>query len=139
MPDSSDVDAAVTAKLLGDATLMALAVDGIYFDEGAQGATRFITVSLVDEHDEAIFQARAFEDALYRVMFIEKGTSAVNSKAAAARIDTLLDNQPLTVTGYSHMLTRRESRIRYTEVDEVDASIRWQHRGGEYRVQVSAP
>jgi len=138
MADSSDVDAALTAKVLADATLMALATDGVYFDEAAQNATKFVIISLVDEHDVPMFRARAFEDATYLVKFVEKGASGLNAKTAAARIDTLLDGQPLTVTGYSHCLTQREARVRYTEVDALDASIRWQHRGGRYQIVVSA-
>jgi hypothetical protein len=137
MADSSEVDAALTAKLLNDATLMALAVDGVYFDEAAQDATAFVVISLIDEHDEPMFNGRAFEDALYLVKFVSQGSSGVNAKTAAARIDTLLDYQPLTITGYSHMLTRREARVRYLEVDSKDASLRWQHRGGQYRIVVS--
>jgi hypothetical protein len=41
------------------------------------------------------------------------------------------------VTGYTWMTTHRENRIRQTEVDEVDPTLRWQHRGGQYRVQMS--
>ena len=76
----------------------------------------------------------AYEDALYLVKVVALG-SGVDVKAAAARIHTLLEDQVLTVSGYTHMVMHRESRIRMTEVDQADASIRWQHRGGRYRVQ----
>jgi hypothetical protein len=59
-------------------------------------------------------------------------------KSAAARIDTLLEQQTLTVAGYAPATMRRDSRVRLTEVDDVDASIRWFHRGGRYQVVVSA-
>jgi hypothetical protein len=58
-------------------------------------------------------------------------------KDAAARIDTLLDNGTLAVAGYKLMLIQREERVRVTEVDDVDRSIRWQRRGGRYRVMTS--
>lgn len=137
MSDSSDIDAALIGKLSGDAALTALATDGIVFDEAPQGKTKFVVVSLVDQHDEPQLGGRAFEDATYLVKYVELGPSGVNAKAAAARIDALLDNQPLTVTGYSLMTMRRESRVRLTEVDEVDRSLRWQHRGGRYQVVTS--
>lgn len=138
MPDSADVDAALTAKLLGDATLMALAPDGVYVDEAKPGATRFLIVSLADEHDEPMFGGRAVEDGLYLVKYVERSTSSMNAKTAAARIDTLLNYGTLTVSGYGVMTMRRESRLTpQVEVDGVDASIRWQHRGGHYRIQVS--
>lgn len=135
--DSAAIDTALAARLLADTTLMALMPDGVYFDEAKQGAQRFLIVSLVDEVDEAVFGGRAIEDALYLVKAVELGKSGVNADAAAARIEVLLNEQPLSATGYTGMATFRESRVRLTEVDGVDPSIRWQHRGGHYRVQMS--
>lgn len=148
MPDSSAIDQALVDTLLGDATLMALMPDGVHVDEAPKGATQkkqFVIVSLVDAHDTPIFEGRGAETALYLVKAVELSTVAVkNIKAAAARIDALLDPQPpaarttLTIAGYQHQLLRRESRVRMTEVDDVDSSIRWQHRGGRYQV-IAAP
>jgi hypothetical protein len=138
MPDSSDVDAALVTKLQSDGTLAALMPGGVYIDEAPPGLSQFVIVSLVDEHDEPMFGARAFEDAIYLVKAVELSTVATkNSKAAAARIDTLLEGGALAPTGYSLMTMRRESRVRYTDVDELDPSIRWQHRGGHYQIAVS--
>lgn len=137
MPDSSEIDDALVAKLLNDVTLMALATGGVYIDEAKQNADRFLIVSLITAFDEPMFGKRAYEDATYLVKYVERGTSSVNTKAAAARIDTLLELGTLVVTGYNVMVIRRAERIRYTEVDEIDKSIRWQHRGGRYRVMVS--
>jgi len=137
MSDSSDIDAAISARLLGDATLMALMPDGVFFDEAAQNAQKFVLISLLDEHDEPIFGARGYEDALYLVKAVALSSSGANVKAAAARIDALLEDQPLTVAGYTWMTVHRETRVRMAEVDDVDPSIRWQHRGGHYRVQFS--
>lgn len=138
MPDSSAVDAALVSKLSADGTLMALATDGVWVDEAPQGSQKFVIVSLVEEVDEQQFGGRAFEDALYLVKFVELSSSSSNAKTAAARIDTLLEQGTLTPTGYSLMAMFRESRLSpMVEVDEVDLSIRWQHRGGHYRVVVS--
>lgn len=137
MPDSSAIDAALLARLVGDASLSAILTDGWYFDEAKQGAQRFGIVSLIDEADEAVFGGRAIESALYLVKAVVLATTGADVKTAAARIDTLLDEQPLTVAGYNGMAVFREGRIRITEVDEVDPSIRWQHRGGQYRVDMS--
>ena len=136
--DSSDIDAALMARLGSDAALVALCPNGVYADEAPPGATRFVIVSLVEETDEAVFGGRAIEDALYLVEARMLSTIAgANIKAAAARIDALLEDQPLTVAGYTGMACHRESRVRMTEVDEIDPSIRWYRRGGNYRVQMS--
>jgi len=137
MPDSSGIENALIAKLLADGTLMAITTDGVYFDEAAPGKTKFVIVSLVEEHDEPMFGGRAFEDALFMVKAVALSTSGANIQTAAARIDTLLEQGTLTASGYSLMTMRREARIRLTEVDAVDPSIRWQHRGGHYRVVMS--
>ena len=137
-PDSSDIDAALVGKLLADTTLAGLMPGGVFMDEAAPGLTQFVIVSLVSEFDEPVFGQRAFEDALYLVKAVELSTVAVKHiKAAAARIDAVLENGVLTVAGYTPMVMHRESRIRLTEVDQIDPSIRWAHRGGRYRVQQS--
>ena len=136
-PDSSDIDNALIAKLGADSTLLALCPNGVYWDEAPPGATRFVIVSLAEEADEAVFGGRAFEDALYSVEARMLSTAGGDIKAAAARIDALLDEQTLTATGYTWMTMHREGRIRQTEVDEVDPAIRWYRRGGNYRVEMA--
>jgi hypothetical protein len=125
MPDSGDVDAALSAKLLAD-------------DTAPKGKTKFVILSLINEEDEQQFQSRAYEDNLYLVKAVAMETTGANVKAAAARIDALLEGGTLTVSGYSLMRITRVARVRYTEVDDVDEDIRWQHRGGHYAVTVSA-
>jgi hypothetical protein len=139
MPDSSDIDQALVAKLQADAALTALCPNGVYVEEAPAGATRFVIVSLVDEADEGVFGGRAIEDALYLVEARMLSTVAgANPKAAGARIDALLEGQPLTVAGYTWMTTHREARSTpRVEVDDADPSIRWYRRGGQYRLQVA--
>lgn len=143
-PDSSDVDAALVTKLQTDSTLAALMPGGVFVDEAPAGSTQHVIVSLVDEHDDPMFGARAIEEAVYLVKAVELSTVAVkNIKAAAARIDVLLDPQPplppatLEIVSYGLMVLRRVARVRQTEVDEADPSIRWSHRGGRYQLMVA--
>jgi hypothetical protein len=137
MADSSAVDGAVIAKLAGDGTLAALMTDGVFVDVAPNGATKFVIVSQVDHQDDYVFEGSAFEMFLYLVKAVDLSADGSNVKTAAARIHALLQDVALTITGYSHSLTRRQSRVRMTEVDEVDGNIRWQHRGGRYEVVVS--
>ncbi len=140
MSDSSDVDAALIAKLQGDTALAALAQPGAFVfwaDEAPAGLTKFISVSLVDHNEVAMFGGTAHEDALYLVKWVEQSSTVKNAKAAAARIQALLHLGTLTVAGYSLMVMRRRSRIRMTEVDELDSSIRWYHRGGRYQLMAA--
>lgn len=143
MSDSSAVDNALSDKLRADATLTALMPDGVYIDEAPPGMKRFVLVSLVTTRDETMFEGRAFEDNLYLVKAVALSTVTADIKAAAARIDALLDPQPpappatLTIAGYHLMVMKRVSRERRTEVDDTDSAIRWQHRGGQYQVMVA--
>jgi hypothetical protein len=137
MPDSSAVDAAVISRLVNDATLQGLMPDGVYWDVAAHGKTRFVIVSQVIHEDEAMFDGDAFERFTYLVKAVEKTTTGANIQAATARIQTLLHRATFLVTGYGLMSSRRVERIRYTEVDEVNADVRWQHRGGRYEVWCS--
>ncbi len=137
-PDSSAIDDALVAYLLADAVLQGLMPDGVYWDEARVGATRFVIVSLVDEADVAEFGGRAYEDGLYLVKAVALLSGGGNVKAAAARIDALLeDTRGLAAAGYGMMTVHRESRVRLTEIDDADPKIRWQHRGGRYRVQAA--
>jgi hypothetical protein len=135
--DSSNLDNALIALLGADSTLLSLCPNGVYWGESPPGSTRFVIVSFVDQHDEPMFNGRAFEDGLYLVKAVMLSTAGGDIKSAAARIDALLDQQTLTASGYSVTAMRRDSRVRETEVDAVDASIRWFHRGGMYRVIAS--
>src|ERR1019366_4008432 len=67
--DSNAIDVALQATLLADAALMALVPDGVFFDDAAQGAQRFIIISIVTGRDDTIevFGGRAVEDALYAI------------------------------------------------------------------------
>jgi len=137
MADSSAIDAALVAKLAADATWMAFVPDGVYMDEAPPGSQRFVIVSLIDESDDQMLGGRALEDALYLVKAVSLSTAGGDVKSAAARIDVLLEQGSLTVSGYAISCMRREARVRATEVDEIDPSLRWNHRGGQYRVVAS--
>jgi hypothetical protein len=136
--DSSDVDGALVAVLLNDPTLSGYCPDGVFFDEAAPGAQRFVIVSLLDEVDEVDYAGRCYEDALYLVKAVALSSVSTNIKPAAARIDALLDRVQLTPPpNYGEISVIREQRIRLRETDQVNTSIRWDHRGGYYRVMAT--
>lgn len=137
MADSSEIDVAVVSVLSGDGTLTGLLPDGVYMDIAPAGKTRFVIVSLVIHEDDNSFDGRALERATYLVKAVEQNVSGANATAAALRIDELLQDVALSVTGYTHSSTRRVERVRYTEIDDVNTDIRWQHRGGRYEIVVS--
>jgi hypothetical protein len=141
MAESSDIDAALIERLATDATLRALCPDGVYFDLAPKDSQRFVHVSLAESLDSWAQgepgKRRAQEDCTYAIQACVVEESAVAAKAAAQRIDELLEDQPLTMTGYRNIAIHRVSRIRLTAADGTDPSLRWQYRGGRYRVAVT--
>ena len=139
--DSGDIDTAVLDRLKNDATLAALMPDGVWFDMAPPGAKRFVLLTVFDTVDEDTFGGRAIEEVLYAVRAVGLASLSPNMKAAAQRIDELLaDPAPFAVPGFSFMASYRAEpgRIRLPpEVDKVDASIIWYHRGAHYRVEVA--
>lgn len=139
-PPAMTVEGALMDLLLADTGmggLMTLMTDGIFQDVARSGATKFVIVSLVFETDEYSFSGRAFEQSRYLVKAVDLNTSPVRAKAAAARIDAVLNDAQITVSGYGSMLVQREERLHFTEVDDADKDIRWIHSGGRFIVYVS--
>lgn len=134
--DSSEVDAAVLAKLAADAQLAALVNGAIYFDNAPQGLTKFVLVNQ-RAHEEAAMMpgATAFEKFTYIVQAIFQGTGGPDIKTAAQRIHTALHYQDLSIVGYQLMVMKRSERLRYPDRDELNNE--WRHRGGIYEVWVT--
>jgi hypothetical protein len=138
MADTSDIASALIAKLGSDAELLSLCPNGVYWDEAPPGSTRFVIVAFINAIDRGVFGRRAIEEGIYLVEARMLSTvQGANIKRAAARIDELLEDQPLTVAGYTWSTMHRVEPVRMTEVDEVDPSIRWNRRGGQYFIEMS--
>ena len=137
--DTSAVDAALVALLAADPEFAALVPDGVYVDEAPPNSKRFAIVSRVPgPGDIATFGAgRAIEDYEFLIKVVMLSSANGDIRAAAARIDQLLEDQPLTIAGYEWMTSYRTEFLRMTEKDAIDPAIRWLHRGGRYRVQLA--
>ena len=129
--------------LASDATLATLLPGGVHFGLAPQGKTAFALVTIDETADVGVFAEapaarRAIEVITYAVAAVVQTSAMGPATQAAARIDALLEDQPLTVPGYGWLSTVRVERIRDPgELDPSDKSIRWQHHGGRYRVQVA--
>lgn len=139
MPTSTAVDAALLARLNGDATLMALTPEKAHWDQAPVGSKRFVIVALEDSNDEPAFGGRGYEAMTYLIKAVLRSSVANTSQATAAgaRIDVLLDHGTLTIPGYRLLVMRRVNRIRDHEFDAADPDIRWFHVGGRYQVMVA--
>jgi hypothetical protein len=139
--DSSLVDDAIIATLLKDSQLRTLCPDGVWSDQAGEGKERFVIISLVDHNDVPVFEGRGFEDALYLVKAVIKNGKG-DIKGACGRIDEILSGADgrgaiIPVADFGELSIAREARVRYTEVDDQEPTLRWLHRGGRYRVHAA--
>ena len=143
MADASAVDTAVITQLAADAPLMALLPGGVHFGLAPQGVTAFALVSVDETADVSVFAEapaarRAIEQITYTVQAVLPTSAMAPATQAAARIDAVLEDQPLTIPGYGWLSTVRVERLRPAGApDPVDKNIRWQQIGGRYRVDVT--
>lgn len=136
MADSDAVDVAVIAKL-SEPTLAGFMPDGVFYDV-APGGTKFVIVSLLAHEDSYVFEGTAFERHLYLIKAVQKSnTITAEVRSAARRIHALMQDGALSITGYSHVKTKRLERIVIAEPDDIDRNIRWMHLGGHYEVLVT--
>jgi hypothetical protein len=134
---SGAIDDALIDLLAADAELKALCPDGVWFGLAPGNCQRFVLVSLILGEDRSLFGGRGFEVVRYTVQAVLLTTSLADPRQAAFRIDQLLEGVPIAVPGYGWMMTQREEHFAYPERDEVNASIVWQHYGGQYRLELT--
>jgi hypothetical protein len=134
MSNLFDLDAAVVSTLLNDSTLRSLVPDGVYFGDAGVNASRFISVSRIDHIATYDFGVTAWDAVTYQVKAVILSTSGANLDAAAARIQALLHDAPLTATGYIVRLILLRQAIRYNETDPANPARHWWHGGGRYEI-----
>lgn len=129
---------AIYGKLSGDTTLNALLgtpasgySKSIYYQSAPQGA-RFPYVILNKQAGTPRYAlgARAFDNDIWLVKAIDRNTSADTADAIAARIDSLLTDASLSISGRTQLYLRRESDIDYAET--ADGEL-YRHAGATFR------
>jgi hypothetical protein len=140
VPNASDIDNALVAKLGADPELLALCPNGVYFGLAPAWSTRFVVVNLVHSTETAVFGGTVISSAVYAVKAVMQEGAGGDINRAAARIHELLEDQPLTAAGYvyaSMFRDEEDGRIRYEERDEKNNAVVWSHRGAEYVVDMA--
>lgn len=138
MINAGEVEKALIGKLSADAELIGYLSDGIYYDLARQGATRFGIVSLSTSRGlYELNDGETFRAFTYVVKAVVLGNGNDPVAKADARIQALIDRQPLALppeSGASLMVARWVDRVRYTETANNEF---WQHRGGRYEITVT--
>ena len=135
------VDTALNSLLAADVagtatgTLGQLGATGVYRAVASQGSVEpYIVFNQQTGTDSYTFSSRDTRSLLYQVKAVGKGSSALTPAKMAERIDALLTDQPLTLTGWTNIRLRRESDVEYVEVAN---GQQYHHLGGLYRVDIT--
>ena len=144
--EGSAVDNALVAYLLGDPALATVCPDGVHLDEALPNSKRYLVIVMEGHRDVSAFSGQGgYQLIRYAVSAVglSSVTPPADMTAAAERIHTLLQDQPLPpVPGYEAVTLSRledtdEARIRLVVPDSGDPSLRWYSRGGRYVAHAS--
>jgi hypothetical protein len=131
------VDTALYTRLaadLGTLTLGTLGCTGVYRFQAPQGSAEpYVIYQQQAGTDSYTFTARDGRSLVYLVKVVDKASSGLRAAQIAERVEALLHDQPLSLTGWSTLRLRRESDVEYVEVDN---GVTYQHYGALYRVDV---
>ena len=130
------VKAALFNALKTDSTITtALGGTAIYADLAPQETNPpYVLISKQASTPRYTF-ADQYEDQVYLVKCVAEGSSMRFAGSVAERIDTVLTDGALTVTGRSQMYLRREADVEFPEVTD---GKRFNHSGATYRVQTQS-
>jgi hypothetical protein len=80
---------------------------------------------------EAFTDPSALDTDIWQVKAVDKDTSATDAEAANERIQTLLNDATLSISGGTLLYLRRQSDV---EFEELTDGVRYQHVGSLYRL-----
>lgn len=137
---STSVRRAVYGKLAGDTTLNNLLgapaagySKAIYHDDApANAAFPFVILAKqAGTPTEALQDPSAFETDIWLVKGVDQSDSADRAESIAARLNTLLNDTTLSISGGTLLYLRRQSDVEYPEMTD---GVRYKHCGALYRL-----
>lgn len=131
---------ALYGKMAGDSTLNALLGSpapgrskAIYYELAPDGA-RFPYVVFNKQAGTPVYAFAsdpAYEDNLWQIKGIDSGPDADTANGIGARLDVLLTDGALTISGATLLYLRRESDIEYSVTE---AGVEYKHSGALFRL-----
>lgn len=137
---STAVRRAIYGKLAGDTTLNNLLAvppagysKSLYHQQAPDNAAfPFVVVSKQSGRPTEAFSApSAFENDVWLIKAIDRSPSADTAEAVAARIQALLNDATLSISGGTLLYLRRQSDVEYPEVTD---GVQYKHAGALYRL-----
>lgn len=106
------IGSALYSALNGDATLGSLGMTGVHMDLAPQAASYpFLVFGLVAAQDNYTFGVRSHQETRWQVTAWDEGRSSLRAGRLMDRVDAILTDGTVTVSGYSTMLVRREEQV----------------------------
>lgn len=78
---------------------------------------------------DTLGKAGAFESDVWLIKAVDRNTTADRAEAAAARIQALLNDASLSISGATELYLRRQSDVEYPEIADGE---RYEHVGSLY-------
>lgn len=135
MSSDNAIKTALVTKLAADGTLvgyLAAGTAGIYDSEAPENAVApFVIFQYMANTPTYTLTQTAYENDVWMVKGITQGGSKALGGSISDRIYAALQDTALTVSGGSHLYTRRAAKVDYPETDR---GVRYHHIGGTYRI-----
>jgi hypothetical protein len=134
---ASPVRQALYSRLASDGTLTGLlaTASSIFHRRAPRDApTPFLVIDKEAGTPRYTHGAIDINDELWLVKAVDRSSSASVAETIAARVDTVLRDAPITITGRNPMWLRRDNDVDYLEEDQADA---YQHVGAIWRLILS--
>jgi hypothetical protein len=131
------IKTALVSRLTGDSTLTTLLGGTAVYDTLApqNHALPYVVFQKQDGRREYTMGQRVWDTQLYVIKGVTDGASGVLGGSVAARIDSLLDDAPLTISGQTNHVLRHRRDIEYLE--PLDGGNRVRHQGAIYEVVIA--
>ncbi len=132
------LETALYSKLTGDTTLMTYLPGGVHNPAAKSPAYPYLVFQKISGEPSYTLTQIVSEPYVYQIRIIGRGaTSKAPLGSALARVKALLNLQPLTVSGYTHWLTRWEGDMPDMVALDDDGEVLVQV-GATYRIEVRA-
>jgi hypothetical protein len=137
---STAVKRALYGRLAGDTTLNALLASpaagyskSIYFQVAPDNAAFPFVIfqRQAGTPTDAMTRPGALENDVWLIKAVDRSTTADPAEAIAARVQALLNDATLSISGGTLLYLRRQSDVEYPEVTN---GIQYKHAGALYRL-----
>lgn len=137
---SVPVRRALYGKMAGDTTLTAMLGSpasgfskAIYYEIAPQGSSfPYVIFSKQSGTPRYAISARAFDDDVWLIKAVDRSEGADAADGIASRLDALLTDGTISISGRTQLYLRRESDVDYSEVID---GVAYRHSGSYFRLK----